>query len=223
MTSTSTFHLVRQGTTAKLGANSTGTISYAVLIDADRTEPFMALTGNDGGGYFSREAVPISALRRCASQADSDKPLGASAFKPAFVGRSTNNGYFAVAALCAEGLLNRVQRDGPGRGQPLADAGFWDDWCAQVRAHADEQGDALPVFQIGKPAASEPAAEAGTDAAADAGQGEAAGIASAAFAEVGPDPGQPRADETTSAPADADEAGQSAPAAKPRRQGKVKA
>jgi len=112
MTSTTTFHLVRQGTAAKLGANSTGTISYAVLIDADRTEPFIALTGNDGGGYFSREAVPISALRRCARQTDTDKPLGASAFKPAFVGRSTNNGYFAVAALCAEGLLSRVQRDG---------------------------------------------------------------------------------------------------------------
>ncbi|MFN7726234.1 MAG: hypothetical protein ACK5QH_14295 [Rubrivivax sp.] len=224
MTSTSTFHLVRQGTAAKLGANSTGTISYAVLIDAERTEPFIALTGNDGGGYFSREAVPISALRRCAGQADSDKPLGASAFKPAFIGRSTNNGYFAVAALCAEGLLNRVQRDGPGRGQPLADAGFWDDWCAQVRAEADEQGDALPVFRIGKPTAAEPAADTSTDAAADAGQGEAAGIESAAFAEVGPDAGQPQAEETTSAPADeAGHVGEDAPAAKPRRRGKVKA
>ena len=122
MTSTTTFHLVRQGSAAKLGANSTGTISYAVLIDTDHTEPVIALTGNDGGGYFSREVVPILALRRCAEQAGTDAPMGASAFKPAFVGRSTNNGYFAVAALCAEGLLNRVQRDGPGRGQPLADA-----------------------------------------------------------------------------------------------------
>jgi hypothetical protein len=48
MTSTTTFHLVRQGTAATLGASSTGTISYAVLIDADCTEPFIALTGNDG-------------------------------------------------------------------------------------------------------------------------------------------------------------------------------
>jgi len=226
MTSTTTFHLVRQGTAAKLGANSTGTISYAVLIDADRTEPFIALTGNDGGGYFSREAVPISALRRCAGQTDTDKPLGASAFKPAFVGRSTNNGYFAVAALCAEGLLNRVQRDGPGRGQPLADAGFWDDWCAQVQAQAAEQGEGMPVFQIGKPAAAEPTAGDDRETAATAGDGEAAGIKSAAFAEAGEDAGQHQADETTSAPADADEAGQvgeGEPAAKPRRRGKVKA
>jgi hypothetical protein len=67
MTSTTTFHLVRQGTAATLGASSTGTISYAVLIDADCTEPFIALTGNDGEGYFSRGALPISALRRCAA------------------------------------------------------------------------------------------------------------------------------------------------------------
>lgn len=229
MTSTTTFHLVRQGTAAKLGANSTGTISYAVLIDADRTEPFIALTGYDGGGYFSREAVPISALRRCAGQTDSSRPLGAGAFKSAFVGRSTNNGYFAVAALCAEGLLNRVQRDGPGRGQPLADAGFWDDWCAQVQAQATEQGEGLPVFQIGKPAAAEPTACDDRETVATAGEGEAAGIKSVAFAEAGEDAGQTQADETTSAPADADEAGQAGqagegePAAKPRRRGKVKA
>jgi hypothetical protein len=222
MTSTTTFHLVRQGTAAKLGANSTGTISYAVLIDADRTEPFIALTGNDGGGYFSREAVPISALRRCAGQTDTNKPLGASAFKPAFVGRSTNNGYFAVAALCAEGLLNRVQRDGPGRGQPLADAGFWDDWCAQVRAQADEQGDGLPVFQIGKPAAAEAATDQqpAADAQTTEGQAEAPGSEPAAFAEAGAEHHQAQAEEGGVQPPDADEA---QPAGKPRRRGKVKA
>jgi hypothetical protein len=227
MTSTTTFHLVRQATAAKLGANSTGTISYAVLIDADRTEPFIALTGNDGGGYFSREAVPISALRRCVGQTASDKPLGASVFKPAFVGRSTNNGYFAVAALCAEGLLNRVQRDGPGRGQPLADAGFWDDWCTQVRAQADEQGDALPVFQIGKPAVTEPAAEpAGADtdkATAEGDTPEAVGIESQPFAETVTDndaKASAQADDDAAPAGDTDAA---EPAGKPRRRAKAKA
>ncbi|MGR6805340.1 hypothetical protein ACU6VI_03385 [Sphaerotilus natans] len=227
MTSTTTFHLVRQATAAKLGANSTGTISYAVLIDADRTEPFIALTGNDGGGYFSREAVPISALRRCAEQACTGSPLGARAFKPAFMGRSTNNGYFAVAALCAEGLLNRVQRDGPGRGQPLADAGFWDDWCAQVRAQADEQGDALPVFQIGKPAVTEPAAEpaeADADKATTGGDTpEAVSIESPPFAETvaDNDAGQSAQADDDAAPAGDTDAAE--PAGKPRRRAKAKA
>jgi hypothetical protein len=225
MTSTTTFHLVRQGTAAKLGANSTGTISYVVLIDADRTEPFIALTGNDGGGYFSREAVPISALRRCAGQADSDNPLGASAFKPAFVGRSTNNGYFAVAALCAEGLLNRVQRDGPGRGQPLTDAGFWDDWCTQVRAQADEQGDALPVFQIGKPAVTEPAAEpAGADTATTEGDApEAVSIESSPFAETVTDNDAKPSAQAGDDAAPAGDTDAAEPAGKPRRRAKAKA
>lgn len=229
MTSTTTFHLVRQGSAAKLGAKSTGTISYAILIDADRTEPFIALTGNDGGGYFSREAVPISSLRRCAEQAGIGMPLGASAFKPAFVGRSTNNGYFAVAALCAEGLLNRVQREGPGRGQPLADAGHWGDWCAQVQAQAAEHGGHLPVFHIGKPAASEPTADGDTEGnaavTATAGEGEAVGGDSTAFAAAGEQAGQPDANEAASAPGDAEEAGQAQQelAAKPRRRGKVTA
>lgn len=166
MTSTTTFHLVRQASAAKLSATAAGSIHYAILIDAERTEPHLALTGNDGGGYFSREAVPIAALRRCAERAGTDTALGASAFKAAFIGRSTNNGYFAVAALCAEGLLNRVQREGPGRGQPLADAGFWDDWTAQVVAQAAAQGDELPVFHIGKPPTEsvDPTTESASDA-----------------------------------------------------------
>jgi len=192
MTSTTTFHLVRQGTAAKLGANSTGTISYAVLIDADRTEPFIALTGNDGGGYFSREAVPISALRRCARQTDTDKPLGASAFKPAFVGRSTNNGYFAVAALVRRGPAEPRPARRPGRGQPLADVGFWDDWCAQVRAQAAEKGDGLPVFQIGKPAAAEPTADGATETAATAGEGVAAASSRRLSPRPVRTPGSPR-------------------------------
>lgn len=218
MTSTSTFHLVRQGTAAKLGANSTGTISYAVLIDADRTEPFIALTGNDGGGYFSREAVPISALRRCATPASADAPLGANAFKPAFIGRSTNNGYFAVAALCAEGLLNRVQRQGPGRGQPLADAGFWDDWCTLVRAQAEAQGDGLPVFQIGKLVTSDQ--PTGTGEQAVAGPAEASGSEATAIAEADTLGDQAQAEEGGVPPADGDEA---LPGGRPRRRIKVKA
>lgn len=235
MTSTTTFHLVRQGTAVKLGVHSTGTISYAVLIDTDRTEAFIALTGNAGGGYFSREAVPIAALRRCVCQTDRDKPLGAGAFKPALVGRDTDNDYFAVAALCAEGLLNRVQRESPGRSQPLADAGLWDDWCAQVHAQATEQGEGLPVFQIARPATTEPRADGDTKATATAG----VGIKSAAFAETGETgevAGHPQADETAIAPADADEAaiapadsdeagraGRGEPTAKPRCRGKLKA
>ena len=204
----STFQLIRHGTAAKLGANSSGSIRYAILIDADHTEPHLALTGNDGGGYFSREAVPISALRRCAEQQGTESPLGASAFKPAFVGRSTNNGYFAVAALCAEGLLSRVQRDGPGRGQPLADAGIWGAWTAQVMATASEQGNGLPVFHIGKPAVADPTLDAGSDAAEEAPHADTTPAGDA----------QAQAEDTNG-----DNQAGTVPTTKPRRRGKAKA
>lgn len=213
MTSTPTFHLVRHGSAAKLGANSAGSIHYAVLIDADRTEPFIALTGNDGGGYFSREAVPISALRRCAQEAGFGQTLKVRMFKPAFVGRSTNNSYFAVAALCAEGLLNRMQHEGPGRGQSLADAGFWDDWCSAVRAQAAARGDGLPVFPIGKPATDTPSPDDAAEAAGEQ-EAEAPGLSTAAFAEVGTSAPAEQADDTATAQADA--------AIPPRRRAKAR-
>lgn len=230
MTSTTTFHLVRHGTAKKLGANSAGAIRYAVLIDLNRTEPYISLTANEGGGgYFSREAVPISALRRCAEQAGTatGTPLGARAFKPAFTGRSTNNGYFAVAAMCAEGLLNRVQRDGPGRGQPLADAGYWDDWTAEVLAQVAEQGNDLPVFHIGKPPA-EPAAEGATteqqakavNAGASAAEQPAGTADAAATAET-------EAHDEPNSPADSDmdavDAGAEQSSGKTRRKAKARA
>lgn len=219
MTSTTIFHLVRQGSAAKLGANSSGSIQYAVLIDAEHTEPYLALTGNDGGGYFSREAVPMSTLRHCAEQAGDSTPLAASAFKPAFVGRSTNNGYFAVAALCAEGLLNRVQREGPGRGQPLADAGIWDDWCAQVLTQAREQGRALPVFQIGKQAAADSVVEPTSETLTEEGQEDTSGDQSTAFAEA-----DSASDDTPNDGHETpqDDAGEGEAATKSRRRGKAR-
>lgn len=205
MTSKPTYRLVRQASAAKLGATSAGLIHYAVLIDPEHGQAHLALTGNDSGGYFSREAVAIEALRRCAQAHDPDKPLLAGAFKPAYVGLSTNNAPFISACLCAEGLLNRLPKEAPGRGQPLADAGYWDDWCAQVRAQATEQGDALPVFHIGKPPA-EPV-QADETAAHDTGQETADTDPAGELAQ-------------TPAQADADADSDAAPADKPRRRGK---
>lgn len=57
--------IVHTGSAAKLGANSQGAIRYAVLTDSTRSNLFLALTGNDGGGYFSREVLPSENIRAC--------------------------------------------------------------------------------------------------------------------------------------------------------------
>lgn len=46
MTSTTIFHLVRQGRAAELCMNSSGSIQYAVFIDGENAEPYLALAGN---------------------------------------------------------------------------------------------------------------------------------------------------------------------------------
>lgn len=103
MTSTTQFLLVKSQAAAKTGLHAKGAITYAVLKDAE--EVYLLLLGNDGGGYFSREAVSFSALERCLEGLAADKPLPAKTFKPAFRSRSANNAGFMAAVLRQEGLL----------------------------------------------------------------------------------------------------------------------
>lgn len=48
---------LRSGEAHKVGQRSTGTIRYDLISDSTRTSLFIRITGNDGGGYFSRELI----------------------------------------------------------------------------------------------------------------------------------------------------------------------
>jgi hypothetical protein len=145
-TTTPTYYLVRHGKAPKLGLQSVGQISYAVLLDDERAEPHLILTGNDGGGFFNKEPVPISALRECVETAPAK--MNANAIKSAFIGGSNNNAYFMVAVLCHEKLLKRAPREGAGRGQPVSDTANWDKWVEQVQTAADELGDDIETYSL---------------------------------------------------------------------------
>lgn len=108
----------------KVSKYAEGSVEYQITADVDRTTLFIAITGNEGGGYFSRERVPFPKIEACASKCDASKPFPSRSFKDAFVGRSSNNAGFIVAVLRAEGLLG-----------PAADAetqhvvtGDWSAW-----------------------------------------------------------------------------------------------
>lgn len=90
---------------AKTGQRAEGLITYALLKDCDAQQLYFCLLANDGGGYFSQEAVPFSAIQHCVSGINVDRPVPAKTFRSAFVGRSSNNAGFLVAALRNEGLL----------------------------------------------------------------------------------------------------------------------
>src|SRR5476649_1964357 len=101
----SSFWVLKDGTAPKLGARAEGGIRYQVLADTDRQHLYVAITGNESGGYFSRERVPFDKIEACLDALDADKPFPSKTFKEAFIGRSSNNAGFLVAAMRKEGLL----------------------------------------------------------------------------------------------------------------------
>lgn len=136
--------LVRESQAVKLGVRSTGLITYQVLTNIERSHIFVRIAKNDGGGYFSDEAVPLANLRSCIDNHPRDKPLRAGAFKAAFAGRSSNNPSFAAAVLLAEHL---AQRDPVSPGVLLATQD-WEAWTTEQVALA--QGELDPV-SVSKP------------------------------------------------------------------------
>ncbi len=122
-----TYRLIREARAPKLSLRSTGSLTYQVLTDEDRSGVWLRIAVNHEGGCFSDEAVPLAAIRDCLRDLAPDAAPQALTFKPAFVGRSTCNGGFLAAVLLAEGLLGRD----PTRPQRLLDAGRWSDWAEQ--------------------------------------------------------------------------------------------
>ena len=97
--------LLKAAKANKLGKYSEGSIAYQVHADIDRADLFINITGNNGGGYYSRERVSIQKIEACLGKYETGKPFPSKVLKDAFVGRSSNNAGFMVAVLRAEGLL----------------------------------------------------------------------------------------------------------------------
>lgn len=134
MTDETQYLRIKIDTAPKTSLNATGGVTYAVLKDAASTEAYFCLLANDGGGYFSREAVPFSAIEACLSGVNTERSIPAKVFRQAFVGKSVNNAGFLVHALRHEELL-----------KPAPDAAHqhflgegWGAWKADMLAQAGE-------------------------------------------------------------------------------------
>lgn len=104
-TTAPSFWLLKEGTAPKLGARAEGGIRYHVLADIDRQQLYIAITGNESGGYFSREKVPFDKIEACLETLQPGKSFPSKTFKETFIGRSSNNAGFLVAVMREEGLL----------------------------------------------------------------------------------------------------------------------
>lgn len=121
--------IVAMKSARKLGERSTGSVGYHVLVDGDRTQVYLAITANEGGGYFSREPVAVAAIYDCVKATSSHESFLVRILRPAFAGRSSNNPGFLGAALRHEGLI--VPSDRPNR---YIEAGDWNAWAEQYLA-----------------------------------------------------------------------------------------
>ncbi|MYM75461.1 hypothetical protein GTP56_25150 [Duganella sp. FT134W] len=99
------FWLLNAGTAKKLGLRSTGLLDYHVLADNDRRDLLIAVTSNQGGGFFSRERVHFRTIVTCLEKYKSGMPFVSKVLKDAFVSKSANNAGFMAAVLHSLGLL----------------------------------------------------------------------------------------------------------------------
>lgn len=100
--------LLKAAVAPKVGKQAQGGLSYHILGDVDRSSLYVAITANEGGGYFSREIVPFIKVVACLNPSAPGNPFPSKQLRDAFVGRSSNNAGFLAAILRNEKLLARA-------------------------------------------------------------------------------------------------------------------
>jgi hypothetical protein len=99
------YRLLKSDIAAKLSARSTGGITYMLLADVgDEPELHIAVTANEGGGLWSKEAVALNTIETVLD-AYAGTPFPTKALRGAMVGRSSNNPPFCLAVLKDLGLV----------------------------------------------------------------------------------------------------------------------
>ena len=124
------FWLLEEGTAKKLGLRSTGSLSYQVLADHDRQNLFIALTKNDGGGYYSKERVNMLSIEACLDAHKAGDPFPSKVLKDAYKSKSSNNSGFILAALRGLALTAAA----PEAASKHIVAGDWDAWRKKMIA-----------------------------------------------------------------------------------------
>lgn len=84
--------------------SGTGKLGYQVGCEANGSIHFR-VHSNTGGGFFSNEWVPLSAIQQVLDKSPNNKAITSYLLQKLFRGKSINSPAFMFAALQAEGLL----------------------------------------------------------------------------------------------------------------------
>jgi len=99
-------HIPKEASCPSLSATST--ITYQIGTTSDGTIN-IRLTGNSGNGYFNGYWVPMPEILSLLN--DQEGPFIWDVLRPLFKGRSVNSACFLIAALLAEGLIQRSEKE----------------------------------------------------------------------------------------------------------------
>ena len=123
---------IREHSIPKLGERAIGHLVYQVAV-GESGAVYLAVTGNGGSGYFSREWVALSRIRAVLKPyQESGQTFPTPILRPAYVNRSNNNGGFLAAILRHEGLLTAA----PDQPHLHCTAGDWAAWEAEQQHQA---------------------------------------------------------------------------------------
>ena len=114
------YRLLKTDLAAKLSARSSGGITYLLLASEDDPALYLAVTANEGGGLWSREAVGLDTIEDVLAPY-ADQPFPTKALRGALVGRSSNNPPFLCAVLKDLGLIAKS----PDKAHQHVKAGDW--------------------------------------------------------------------------------------------------
>ena len=98
--------LLRKGSCKSLEGR--GTLDYE-LGHSDSKSLYWRISQNSGGGFFSNEWIPFSAIRSALESWSADTPLTSLALRGLFKGKSANNPSFLLATLLAEGVVKALE------------------------------------------------------------------------------------------------------------------
>lgn len=121
--------VVRAGEAPKANGSKVG---YEIGHERATGRILLRVVANDGGGTFSKEFVPMDAIRRAVEDAGGRKTpfRGGEACQNAYKGKSRNNGPFLAYALRGEGLLEKASE----KDSLVLMAGDWDGWEKAARS-----------------------------------------------------------------------------------------
>ncbi|EJG1915318.1 hypothetical protein BJL74_20845 [Vibrio parahaemolyticus] len=102
-------YIVREGKAKKLSPKTENHVFYEIALHDEKTELYIRMSGNEGGGLHSKEWIPLKDIT-AVLDVQGDKPFKSSVMKCVFSGQSANNAGFMAACCRGLGLIIQSEK-----------------------------------------------------------------------------------------------------------------